>query len=698
MPITYIPYFPDPIQGQAILNNFTRTQRALKYRDNDKVITRIQRGLPLYETQTVEKVGDNPNQNLLLRGECIAACAYLKQNNILVDLVYIDPPFASGADYAKKVYVRRNPQVAEAIEKAEQELADDELRAFEETMYGDIWNKEDYLNWMYENLVAIRSVMSETASIYVHLDYHIGHYVKVLMDEIFGEDNFRNEIIWKRTTAHSDATNYGVNYDILFFYTISSENVFNAVFQAHSPEHLARFNRADPDGRKWSDGNLTAKGLTGKGYYYTYKGTTSLWRMPLSTMERLDQEGRLLFTSKGGIRLKVYLDEVEQTGMPAQALWDDINAVNSQAIERTDYATQKPETLLKRIIEASSNAGMTVADFFGGSGVTAKVAHDLGRRFIHADVGINSIQTTRDRLVAAGAAFDILDIQDGVALFRNPAQTMEKLKSIITGLRNEDALDSFWEGAIRDSSGMMPVYVPNLLDHSQKVLDVPALNRLLQEALPDLADLQEPVKKVIVYYVDTDDLAALEKFAADNNPTEIAVEFRDLKPLLAEAIVNDIVEYTLTGSDGTFTVEFTRLLSDRLRQKIDEYNARRGMNGSRAKQAKLEAAAIETEDPDKEIAETKDSKEEETPNHKEPFKPIEISDTGLELIELVALDCTNATGTWQSDMEIKIDKKGFVIRDGTKTKDFWDAKISIRKKPLRLKVRNIAGDETIVNF
>lgn len=196
MAVKYIPYFPNTLEGQALLDNFVRTKRMLRYTDNDKVYERIQRGLPYYETNLVERVGENACGNLVIRGECLSACAYLKDKGISVDLVYIDPPFASGADYAKKVYLRRNPKVAEAIDKAETELDDDDMKSFEEKMYGDIWDKERYLNWMYENLMAIKSVMSETASIYVHLDWHIGHYVKVLMDEIFGEDNFQREIIW----------------------------------------------------------------------------------------------------------------------------------------------------------------------------------------------------------------------------------------------------------------------------------------------------------------------------------------------------------------------------------------------------------------------------------------------------------------------------------------------------------------------
>ena len=183
MPIKYIPYIPDTIEGQAILNKLTRTQRVLRYRDGDKVHERILRGMPYYEVATQETVGnpDHAIDNLVLRGECISACAYLKANNIQVDLVYIDPPFASGADYAKKVYIRRNPKLAEKVAAAEQQMDIEELRAFEEKMYGDIWQKEDYLNWMYENLMAIKSVMSDTASIYVHLDRHIGHYNSSLL-------------------------------------------------------------------------------------------------------------------------------------------------------------------------------------------------------------------------------------------------------------------------------------------------------------------------------------------------------------------------------------------------------------------------------------------------------------------------------------------------------------------------------------
>ena len=237
MAIRYIPYSPNILEGQALLDNFVRTKCILRYRDNNRVVENIKRGMPYYEVEPVEQVGDNPQHNMVLRGECLSACAYLKDKGVKVDLVYIDPPFASGADYAKKVYVRNNPKVAASIAQAEKELDIDELRAFEEKMYGDIWDKERYLNWMYENLMAIKSVMSDNASIYVHLDYHIGHYVKILMDEIFGEDNFRSEIIWKRTTSHAQKESFAIVHDTIYYYSKSNEYCWNTQYQEHSQQH-----------------------------------------------------------------------------------------------------------------------------------------------------------------------------------------------------------------------------------------------------------------------------------------------------------------------------------------------------------------------------------------------------------------------------------------------------------------------------
>lgn len=642
MPIKYIPFIPEPIEGQAVLANFNRI---LKYKGADDTKMVLQRGMPYYEVEKQETVGENADGNMVIRGECISACAYLKEQGIQVDLVYIDPPFASGADYAKKVYLRRNPKVAEAIAQAEQELDIDELKAFEEKMYGDVWDKEKYLNWMYENLMAIKSIMSETASIYVHLDWHIGHYVKILLDEIFGEENFVNEITWKRATsgsAKARAKRFGADHDTIYFYRKSDEYYFKQVYVPYPKEEIEkRFTNSDERGR-YKDAELA-----------TYSK---------ETFERLQTENRLIITSGGKYRYKIYLDEIE--GVLVDSVWADIPIVNSQAANRYDYATQKPEALLERIIKASSDANMLVADFFGGSGVTAAVAAELGRRFITSDIGLNAIQTTRDRLVADGAEFDVLEIKDGISLYRNPVQTMEKIKSLIPGLKNEDSLDSFWEGAISDSKlGMIPVYVPNLMDSTSKLLDTVMMNRIIHQAIPDLPS---GIKKVIVYYIDITSEEEIKKFIKDDDSTVVEIELRDLKTVLDDVVVEDYAEFHTEEVHedmfGGWKVTIDRFASDRVLGKIMDFNNKN----------RLAATA------------------------KKPFVEITVSDDGLETIEYLSLDCTAADGEWHSDAEIKIDgKTSFVIRNGQKTREYWDSAITCEKKPLRLKIRNICGDETV---
>lgn len=623
MAIKYISYDPNVLEGQAILDNFVRTQRILRYRDNGKVFERIQRGMPLYEVESREVVGKNPNHNLVLRGECLSACAYLKEKGVKVDLVYIDPPFASGADYAKKVYIRRNPKVAEAIKQAETEIDSEELRNFEEKMYGDVWDKERYLNWMYENLVAIKAVMSDTASIYVHLDWHIGHYVKILMDEVFGEDKFRNEVIWYYyNKMQGNVYRFASNHDSLFYYSKSDEFTYNQVKEK----------RAE-----------------------TIKQIKRIW----------DKETQKLVNAKDNQGKVIYVDSDEFT---IDDVWRMSMLQPADKNEPVGYATQKPEALLERIIKAGSNEDMLVADFFGGSGVTAAVANRLGRRFIHCDIGINSIETTRDRLVKAGAEFEVLEIKDGVSLYRNPVQTMDRLKSLIPGLRNEDALDKFWEGSIHDTKdGMLPVYLPNLMDSSTRMLDTALMNRILKEAMPDLPD---GTKKVVVYYIDITDIKEIKQFIKEQNDTLIEVELRDLKNVLDNVVVEDDAEFEVkeVQPEGdafkVWQVRINRFFSDRVNKKIADFNLKGQQQALKGKKT---------------------------------FTPITLSEGGLETIEFLSLDCTSPefSAPWHSAAEILIDKLGYVRKNGIDTKEVWDGTITSTEKPLRLKIRNICGDETV---
>ena len=667
MPIKYVPFIPEPVEGQAVLGNFNRI---LRYKGADVVSMALQRGMPLYEMEKQETVGENADGNMVIRGECVSACAYLKDQGIQVDLVYIDPPFASGADYAKKVYIRRNPKVAAAIAQAEEELDIPDLKSFEEKMYGDVWDKEKYLAWMYENLAAIKSILSEKASIYVHLDWHIGHYVKILMDEIFGEDSFRNEIIWQRANAHSDskqgAVHYGRMHDVIFYYALSDDAVFNMQYTPYDDAYINQYYKSiEPEtGRRYWLDNLQGPGGASKGNpYYEVMGVSRYWRYSQARMNELIAEGRIVQTAPGTVpKYKRYLDEMP--GKPVQDMWTDVKSLGglgSIVEERTDYATQKPIALLERIIKASSNEGMTVADFFGGSGVTAAVANKLGRRFIHSDIGVNSIQTVRDRLVADSAEFDVLEIKDGVQLYRNPVQTMDKIMSLIPGLRKEASLDSFWAGATADSKlGTIPVYVPNLMDSSSKLLDTVLINRVIHQAIPEL---DTSIRKVIVYYIDITSEEEIRKFIAQDDSTTAEIELRDLKTVLDDVVIGDHAEFryeeTTEGLFTGYTVTIDRFISDRVLGKIMEYNQKAMLNTKKA------------------------------------FKPIEISEDGLELIEFLSLDCTAAEGEWHSDSEIKIDKLGYIIRNGQKTKTFWDGTIQSEKQPKRLKIRNICGDETV---
>ena len=627
MAIKYIPFYT-PLEGQAVLGNFVRTKRLLDYRGNRDVVPVVERGMVKYDLLREEPVGSNPQGNMVVRGDCVSTCAYLRDQGIKVDLVYIDPPFASGADYAKKVYLRHNPALAERIEEAEKELSHDEMKSFEEKMYGDIWDKEKYLNWMYENLCAIKSVMSDEASIYVHLDYHIGHYVKILMDEIFGEDNFRNEIIWHYTNKMSgstDSKDFVCQHDTLFFYSMSETNTYNEQTEERA-EPVKQSKRVKVDGK-----NMRARDENGEIIYETSydKKVKDVWTLPY------------------------------------------IASTDSQ---RLDYSTQKPEALLERVINASSNEGMLVADFFAGSGVTAAVAHKLGRRFVTCDIGINSIEITRDRLKGIGAEFDVMKVDDGVSLFRNPAQTMDRVKEIIPNLKEDGEIGKFWAGSVSDTKkGKIPVYVPDLKNSQERLLDRAMMSRIVEEISKINADID--LKEVRIYYINKIDDSELEKEERHADP-RIKIVKEPLRPYLAETIELDKARWDgpREEHDGCFRrwrIDLRWFFSDRVARKIRDYN-------------EVSLAQVNKHN-------------EKNPANPKTFTPLRISEEGLETIEMVSLDCTSADSQeWHADAEIKIDAKtSRMIINGVKTQKFWQGYIVSDERPLRMKIRNICGDETI---
>ena len=322
-----------------------------------------------------------------------------------IDLIYLDPPFNSSATY-NVLFKEPGGKSSQAqmsafedtwhwgleSEKALQEIAASpiapaatkEFMSVLPNLVGKRTDMSAYITMMCVRLIELRRVLKNTGSIYLHCDPTASHYLKLLLDTIFGATNFRNEITWKRTSAHNDPERYGANTDSILFYTKSDHWTWNQIFRPHDEEYISRFSHADVDGRLWSDYDLSAKGLSGGGYEYEYKGVTSLWRCPVETMQKLDEEGKLHFTKNGGIRLKRYLEDTKGTVL--QALWDDIPPINSQAKERLGYQTQKPEALLERIIQASSNEGDIVLDPFCGCGTAVVAAQNLHRKWIGIDI------------------------------------------------------------------------------------------------------------------------------------------------------------------------------------------------------------------------------------------------------------------------------------------------------------------------
>ncbi|MHB8627234.1 MAG: DNA methyltransferase [Aggregatilineales bacterium] len=248
----------------------------------------------------------------------------------------------------------------------------------------------------------LNELLRNGGSIYVHLDYNMAHYCKVILDDIFGIDNFRNEIIWQRTSARSDAKTLNHIHDTLFFYTKGDSFTWNPQYSEHSDEYIEEKYVNDQDGRKYQLVDMTSPNPRPNMMYewMGYSSPPKGWRYSVETMQKLHDEGRIYYPEDKTRRprLKKYLDEVG--GRTLQSVWSDIFPVNSQAHERVDYRTQKPETLLERIISASSNEGDLVLDCFCGSGTTAAVAEKLGRRWITCDLGRFAIHTARKRLLA----------------------------------------------------------------------------------------------------------------------------------------------------------------------------------------------------------------------------------------------------------------------------------------------------------
>ena len=335
-----------------------------------------------------------------------------------VDLIYLDPPFNSNASYNvlfRESSGEESPAQIKAFtdtwkwtletERTFEEkiirnsLASPTLKDMISSFRGYIGENSlmAYLVMMTPRLVQLHRVLKPTGSIYLHCDPKASHYLKILMDTVFGAENFRSEIIWKRQSAHSDAQRYGSVHDTILFFGKSDPPVWNRTFQPYDAEYIEQYYRyTDDDGRRFMSGDLSAAGLQGGGYEYEWKGITRVWRVPPDTMERLETEGRIFYTRNGFPRIKRYLGEAK--GYPVQDLWTDIQSLRSWHKERLDYPTQKPQALLERIIEASSNEGDVVLDPFCGCGTSIAAAENLNRQWIGIDVTHLAVALMKNRL------------------------------------------------------------------------------------------------------------------------------------------------------------------------------------------------------------------------------------------------------------------------------------------------------------
>lgn len=318
--------------------------------------------------------------NKLFWGDNLQVMSHLlKKFRGKIDLVYIDPPFDSKADYKKTIELRGKK-------------ATNDHTAFEEKQYGDMWNNDEYLQFMYERLILIRELLSDKGSIYLHCDYHKSHHLRCILDEVFGSENLINEIIWHYRRWSNVSANFQKMHDTIFMYSKSKEKIFNMLMQDY----------ANPD---WIED--TVRGFVdGK-----------LVRLK-------DENGEYIKRDKA------------KEGVPMHDVWDDINFIGPTSSERIGYPTQKPEALVERIIKASSNPGDLVFDCFMGSGTTQAVAMKLGRRFIGADINLGSIETTVKRLVKiqkdgnmlddAKAGFEVYNVNN-YDVFRNPVEARDIL-------------------------------------------------------------------------------------------------------------------------------------------------------------------------------------------------------------------------------------------------------------------------------
>jgi DNA modification methylase len=322
-------------------------------------------------------------RNQLYCGDCLVVLDMVPDSSI--DLIYIDPPF-----YSQRVYETIWGEEAERF-------------AFEDRWSGGI---NHYVNYLVSRIKKMHAKLKDAGSFYIHLDWHISHYMKVELDKLFGYGNLQNEIIWQRTSAHSDAKRFGHIHDTLFFYSKSGTFTWNPLFGPHSPEYVQKFYRFNDAvrGQYRLDHIIRSQSMGPRpNLSYEYKRFRPQWgwRVNREKLKKLDADGRIEWSKTGRPYLRRYLNEMKGTALTS--MWTDIVPVQAHAKERLGYPTQKPLALLERIVTASSNRGDLVMDAYCGCGTTLAAAQKLGRRWIGVDISQSAIRVVEQRLRKLGA-------------------------------------------------------------------------------------------------------------------------------------------------------------------------------------------------------------------------------------------------------------------------------------------------------
>ena len=324
-------------------------------------------------------------------------------NSESVDLIYLDPPFNSKANYAAPIGSEaagaefKDTWTLSDVDATWLDLIEAKHPRLNRVIHAAMTNSDkSYLIYMAVRLIEMHRVFKDSGSIYLHCDPTMSHYLKLVMDSVFGKVNFRNEIVWKRTNAHNDSAVYGCIHDTILYYSKGDSLTLNEQYQPYSDEYLKRYRHTDENGKRFLDRDLTAGSLSGGGYQYEWNGITKIWRCPFTTMQEHHKSGKLYYTRNGTPRLKQFLDDMP--GVPVQDVWIDIPPINSQAKERVGYPTQKPLTLLDRIIKASSNENEVVFDPFCGCATTLVAADRDQRNWIGIDISAKAAELVVERI------------------------------------------------------------------------------------------------------------------------------------------------------------------------------------------------------------------------------------------------------------------------------------------------------------